>query len=403
MLSIEHENFRIAMSNKNSYSASYRVLAIAAVLSALLLVPAPLLPPHRLAEATESLFGLSWKAAYFIATVGLQTLFYGSIGILSSFIVKRGATLRRRLLQILVVPFIVIGAAMVIRSVKLGHLPVWINAVIPIAACILGVWVGLSLLYQRWKFILVIVVTLMGLTFWGLKSGTTSALSKATANNLQRLVAAGSNIPPGEARFGALLQVAFSPLAGEPADVSAVEQNRTAILALGIALGDEKLAKYAGLDRESKLVHDAALLREGTTLRERADWARHFCVSAFLVVLENPLFSDAGGLMKEQLDALTGGSGFSFCDFAADRAGVRFADAATNSEEDARAMQDLLNREFMVSNILPPIADLPENLTTMQFRDQYGTVGSEPYRQLIIKIEKRLNNCIALTPLHPGK
>jgi hypothetical protein len=143
----------------------------------------------------------------------------------------------------------------------------------------------------------------------------------------------------------------------------------------------------------------AALLREGTTLRERADWPRHFWVSAALAILENPFLSDAGGLMKEQLDALTNDSGFSFGDIAADRAGVRFANAATNSEEDATAMQDLLQKEFIVSDFFPPVAGLPENLTVSQFRSEYGAVGSQLYRQKIIEIESRLDNCVALSPL----
>jgi hypothetical protein len=392
-----------SMSNENLYSTSYRVAAIAAVLLALLLVPAPLLPPHRLAEATQFMFGLSWKVAYFTAAIGLQIVFYGSIGILCAFVVKRGSTVRRGLLQAMFAPVIVVSVAMVIRSLKVGHLPVWINAVIPIAACFLGVWIGLILVYRRWKFILVTVVAVMGLAFWGLRSNTSSELSQATANNLERLVAAGQAIPPGEARFGALVQLAFSPPGGEPGNENGVQHNRAAILALGIALGDEKLAKYAGLDGESKLVHNAALLRTGTTLRDRADWVRHFCVSASLAVLENPLVSDAGGLMKEQLDALARGTGFSFCDFAANRAGVRFAEAATNSAKDAKAMQDLLKNEFITGNILPPIADLPENLTTEQFRDQYGSVGSDPYRRLIFEIETRLNRCAALTPFSSGQ
>src|SRR4029077_16659465 len=100
MLNKQRQLLRISMSNENLYSSSYRVAAITAIVLALLLVPAPLLPPHRLAEAIESMMiGFSWKAAYFTATVGLQTLFYGSIGILSAFIVKRGSTFRRRLLQ----------------------------------------------------------------------------------------------------------------------------------------------------------------------------------------------------------------------------------------------------------------------------------------------------------------
>lgn len=107
--------------------------------------------------------------------------------------------------------------------------------------------------------------------------------------------------------------------------------------------------------------------------------------------------------MKEQLDALTGGSGFSFCDFAADRAGVRFAGAATNSEEDANAMQGLLMGGFNVNDFFPTVDDLPENLTTEQFRSEYGSVGSQSYRQKIIEIETRLNSCIGLSPIHSSK
>jgi len=60
----------------------------------------------------------------------------------------------------------------------------------------------------------------------------------------------------------------------------------------------------------------AAALCLDTTLRGREDWPGHY--------LQHPLVSGAGRLMKEQLDALTRGSGFSFGDPAADRAGVRF-------------------------------------------------------------------------------
>jgi len=196
-----------------------------------------------------------------------------------------------------------------------------------------------------------------------------------------------------------LLKIAFASLPGDSGNAGLIEHNRSAILALGIALGDEHISKFIGLNLDSSLVQKAILLREGTTLYGRADWPRHYCLSAALAVLENPLVSDAGGLMKEQLDALTSGSGFSFRDFAADRAGVRFANSATNSEKDAKAMQDLIMDKFIVGNFLPVIDDLPENLTTEQFRMKYGSVGSDSYRQVIIDIEKRLNPCIALSPL----
>lgn len=383
-------------------SARYRATAIIIVLIALLIVPAPLLPPHRLAEATQLILGVGWKTAYLAAVVGLEIVFYGSIGILTAFIVKRGTTWQRRFLQTLIVPLLVIGLAMIIRSIKVGHLPVWINAAIPIAACLLGTWLGLSLLYQRWKVIMFMVVTVTSVAFWGLL-GTTASLSRAIENHLQRLITASSTIPAGEARFGALLRIAFSSPTEESEKSDAVQNNRAAILALGIALGDERLAKFVGLDRNSKLVRDASLLRKGTRLRARSDWSRHFSLSAALAVLEHPLIGDAGGLMKEQLDVLTGGSGFSFCDFAADRAGVRFAEAATNSAEDAKAMQDFLKNDFNVSNFLPEIGDLPENLTTEQFRASFGTVGSDRYRETIAEIETRLNSCVALSPLQKGQ
>ncbi len=383
---------------KNLDSVKYKVAIAAVVILTLLLVPSPLLPPHRFAEAIQSVLSINWKTAYLLAAVGLQAVFFGAIGVLSAFVVKRASTLRRRLLQVIGLPVLIVLMALLIRSLKMGHFPVWINAVIPIAACMLGTWFGLGLFYQRGKIVLFILVALIGTTFWLLSGGPPAVLSSTTEINLRRLVKSGSEIPPGEARFGALLKMAFAPLPGEAGNTSAVQHNRAAILALGIALGEERLAKYVGLNHDRNLVHQAAQLSEGITFRERVDWSRHFCVSAALAVLENPLVSDAGGLIKEQLDALTKGSGFSFCDFAADRAGVRFANAATNSEADAVAMQHLLMGEFVVSNFLPSIADLPENLTTEQFRSQYGAVGSQRYRDKITAIESRLDSCVALFP-----
>ena len=386
------------ISNDNFYSSKNKVAAVLVLLT-LLVVPSPILPPHFLAESMQSMLGVNWKTAYLVAAVGLQTVFYCSIGMLSAFIVKRAPTLSGRLLQIVVVPIVVVGVAMVIRSMKMGHLPIWINAAIPIAACLFGVWLGLGLLYRRGKAASFIVVTVIGVTLWVLLGGATTELSRATEAHLRRLVAAGSVIPSGEARFGAMLQAAFAPISGESERGSAVQHNRAAILALGLSLGDERLAQFVGLNRNNQLVRAGALLRQGTTLRERDDWSRHFCLSAALAVLEHPLVSDAGGLMKEQMDALTGDSGFSFGDLTADRAGVRFAASATYSEAAAKAMQDLLRNGFEVNNFFPPAADLPENLTTEQFRHEYGSVGSQRYRQKVSEIETRLKHCVALSPL----
>ncbi|HEY3406245.1 MAG TPA: hypothetical protein VGK59_22815 [Ohtaekwangia sp.] len=387
------------MLTENSYSIVYKVLITVVVIGALLYVPVPLLPPHRLAEAIQWRLGIGWKTAYLLAAVGLQSTFYFLIGVLSAFIVRRAATWQKRLGQVVLVPVIVVVIALIIRSVKEGHFPIWINTVIPAGACFVGAWLGLGLFYRRGFAMLTILFIAAGVTLWGLSGGTSAELSHATEDCLRKLIASNSNLPSGEARFGAMLQVAFAKPSKESDTKGAVLHNRAAILALGIAVGDERLARFAGLENDYKLIQQVASLRKGTTLRKRHDWSRHFCLSAALAVLENPLVSDAGGLMKEQLDALTGGSGFSFGDVAADRAGVRFASAATNSEEDAQAMQEFLMRDFVVDNFLPSIADLPENLTPAQFREQFGTVGSKSYREKINEIEDRLNTCAALSPV----
>ena len=377
-----------------------RVAAAALVLLALVVAPAPLLPPHRLAEAVQSLLGVNWKAAYLVAALGLLAVFYGSLGALAALSLRRAPTLRGRWLQISLMPLAVVGVAALIRSVKAGHLPAGTNAIVPILACLAGVGLGLGLLYRRLGATVVISGGVIGMALWAWLGGPLSALSHATEMGLQRLAAMDS-LPAGDARFGRMLQIAFASPADEVAHESAIDLNRAAILALGIAVGDARLARLVGLDRDTALVRRAVLVGSEATLRGRSDWSKHYAVSAALAVLEHPFVSDAAGLMKEQLDALTQDTGFSFGDIVADRAGVRFAAAATHSEAAAAGMQARLQERFEVADFLPPAADLPENLTVEQFRRDYHGVGSQRYRELDAEIDARLDRCPGLSPQEP--
>ena len=112
------------MTSEDKISAGYKLAASTVVLITLLLVPSPLLPPHRFAEAVQSISGVSWKAAYLVAAVGLQAVFFCSIGVVSAFVVKRASTLCGRLIQITVMPIVIVVVALIIRSVKMGHFPV---------------------------------------------------------------------------------------------------------------------------------------------------------------------------------------------------------------------------------------------------------------------------------------
>src|SRR6266545_1345195 len=120
-----------------------------------------------------------------------------------------------------------------------------------------------------------------------------------------------------------------------------------------------------------------------------------FWVSAGLALLSAETVSDAAGLLKEELDA-GGGSGFSFGDLLADRAGTRFALAATRDVAAARAMQNRLSGRWPLDDLFPPAADLPEGIQDAELTSKYGAVGGGPYQALVAEIERRLDRCAAL-------
>jgi hypothetical protein len=129
-------------------------------------------------------------------------------------------------------------------------------------------------------------------------------------------------------------------------------------------------------------------------VRGRGDWARHFAVSGALTVLSAVAPSDAVGLLKEELDA-DGGSGFSFGDLLADRAGTTFADVATRDDASALRVQQRLAGGFRVDDFFPPAADLPEGIADAELQSRYGGVGGPLYRQQTAEIERRLATCAA--------
>ena len=381
-----------------SSNPKLRVAAATIILGTLLFVPAPLLPPHWLARNVQSLTGIGWKAAYLVAAVGLQSVFYCALGALAALTLRPASNPQWRLFQITITPLAIVILGLVIRTVKAGHPPVWINAIVPVAACLIGVFLGFSVLYRHWKPALAILVMAAGSALWLLMNDTSAELKRATEANLRRVVAAGPALPPsGDARFGALLRLVFTSASTNFPGGDAIQQNRSAILAWGIAVGDPRLARFVGLDSNSDVVRQAATLGQIATLQGRADWPKHYALSAALAVLEHPLISDAGGLMKEQLDALTRGSGFSFGDLTADRAGVRFASVATRSESAAREAQVRLRSGFVVDDFFPSKVDFPENLTIEEFRRDFGGVGSQRYRNELASIEAQLDACQALS------
>lgn len=174
-----------------------------------------------------------------------------------------------------------------------------------------------------------------------------------------------------------------------------VIENQAAIFSLGMLLGHPRVEEFVGPVQISQSNNSARRILSRVVLRDRSDWAKHFCVAAAIALLSDEIVSDAASLLKEELDSGIGGSGFSFSDILASRAGTTFALCATRDEEAARTMQDRIVRGFRVDEFFPPAADLPEGITDAELQSQYGGVGGEGYNSIIEEIERRIAACTA--------
>lgn len=201
---------------------------------------------------------------------------------------------------------------------------------------------------------------------------------------------------PKEERFERLVASAFQ-LAGERSKhEDPTLENRAAVLALAILLGHPQVEHLVGPVTDPELRREARRHARGVTLRGRTDWCQHFFVSAALALTSNPVLADAAGLLKEGADSAKGGSGFSFCDLTADRAGTRFALAATRDNQAARQMQRRFADGLQIEDVFPEAADLPEGISDDRLKSEYGGVGGEKYEATIAEIERRLETCEAL-------
>jgi hypothetical protein len=239
---------------------------------------------------------------------------------------------------------------------------------------------------------------LLASLIWG--EGSNEEMRLAVKSHVARLLHAAPGLPGGERRLGAAVEVAFAWARERSATGSPVRENRAALFALGILLGHPRLEEFVGQVVEER---DRRLALTRPTLRGREDWTQHFFVSAALTVLSAQAPSDAIGLFKEELDA-GGGSGFSFGDLMADRAGTTFALLATGDEATARAIQERLAGGFRVDDLFPEAADLPENIQDAELQSRYGGVGGPLFRAYAAEVERRLWSCPAYRALaSPGR
>ena len=172
---------------------------------------------------------------------------------------------------------------------------------------------------------------------------------------------------------------------------SAIEENKMAIITINNYVNRKETKKFLALPIATLSTdkHYPAFLFK------RIDLAQHFIGSAAITASMNDQVSKAVGEEKELSDA-QGGSGFSFVDLAADKAGTRFGEMATSSPEGARKLQKKISEIKDYTDFMPDPSGLLEHMDDAEFKQRYESVDSPVYQELSKQIDER----IAATPIY---
>jgi hypothetical protein len=213
-----------------------------------------------------------------------------------------------------------------------------------------------------------------------LVSPTDQARLRAYQDRLVETVAKA----PDRVSLAALMPPLFQTVLERDARGDVAAENRAAILVLTFYANGVGLAKIAPAAAQWKQA-----TRRTVTLAGRDDFPRHFLISAAIAAEAGSPLADAVGLYKE-VDDSRGGSGFSFNDIGADRAGTRFGEIASHSPERARKLAQALASGVKESDFMPDVADLPEFMPEPEFKRRYGGIGGPGYNTMMATIEARV-------------
>ncbi|MEM9659654.1 MAG: hypothetical protein AAF961_14940, partial [Planctomycetota bacterium] len=355
--------------------------------------PRPLGAPEWSVGAMQSLLGLSEPAARAVATITLRGIGLGLLSVLTALFLSSAPL--KWAAPIALITAITLGVAS--QWINYGYFPIAMQIQLGVVSASFGTLIGLAMRRSRIALIALIVFG-VGLFAWGSSTGITDELDVAARTTGLHVLNRSNKVPDGDDGFASLLRLAFTFAEDNSHGTDAVLPNKAAIVALGVILGEERVAEVAGRPIDREYLADFATLRNRITLRGRNDLARHFWVSAALAILSDQSLSMTVGIGKELMDATPGGSGFSFVDLTADRAGVLFAGAATSSPEAARAMQTRIRQGLTSADLCPEIDDLPEGLSRDEFQTEYGGLGGAKTGELVEEIEKRLTGSEGLWP-----
>lgn len=384
-------------SSSGTRTTSFQWLWIGSLVAWFLLLsfvpnPRPFGAPESAVSAVQSISGLSEPGARAVATIVLRAAGLGLLGVLVACSCSCCSLRTALLCTLLVAP----ALATVSMWINIGYFPILAQLWLALACGITGGLVGLGLLRSKIALLAAFLFA-GGLFLWGTATGISDDLSAATAATARHLLDKSDEFPSsGDERFTAIVQEAFEFAHDNSHQQDPRFANKAAILALGVLVGDENVAEVARRAVPDESKPRLAEFRKGITLQGRADLPRHFSVSAALAVLSDKDRSLTVGIAKEMMDATPGGSGFSFVDLMADRAGILFAVGATQTEDSAEKTQRRVMEGITGDDLCPPIDNLPEGLTQDEFRDQYGGLGGVESTSVVKDMTERLKTCSAI-------
>ena len=206
-----------------------------------------------------------------------------------------------------------------------------------------------------------------------------------------RLVQLVSQVPGGRGiPFEQLLLPLLQTARERTGAAGAAAENRAVIIVLAFYVNGKGLSALVPAARDWPEPSPRVV-----TLAGRTDFPQHFTISAALAATAGTPLSDAVGVYKE-VDDSRGGSGFSFNDIAADRAGTRFGALAGVRDPDAAKLSGRIGGGLPQASFFPEVKDLPEFMAEPEFKRRYGGIGQPAYQKMVTEIERR----IAALPLY---
>lgn len=173
---------------------------------------------------------------------------------------------------------------------------------------------------------------------------------------------------------------------------TAIDENRVVISAINDYVNKQETKKLLSMPEPTAATGQQ---QYSAFLYKRTDLAQHFIGSAALTASVNKQAAQIAGEEKELSDAHSG-SGFSFIDLAADKAGTRFGEMATSSPENARRMQKVMSQIKDYSDFMPDPRDLPEHMNEADFKQRFESINSPVYQEISKQIDAR----ISATPIY---